>query len=105
MERRFVVEAKSFSLSATKGKSEICLEERRKRFSGSISLGIRCSDWLANMVEEAIMSPGKEEFVKSFRVEVEVLMVCKGSNKAGCFLQATVFAKGGWKGVIWLTKG
>jgi hypothetical protein len=32
-------------------------------------------------------------------------MVHKGSNKAGWFLEATVFVEGGWKGIIWLPKG
>jgi hypothetical protein len=56
-------------------------------------------------VEEALLYQGKEDFVKSFREEVEVLMVCKGSNKASRFLEAVVFAEGGRKGVIWLPVG
>jgi hypothetical protein len=56
-------------------------------------------------VEEALLYQGKEDFVKSFHEEVEVLMVCKGSNKASRFLEAVVFAEGGRKGVIWLPAG
>lgn len=36
-------------------------------------------------MEKALLSQGKEDFAKSFQEEVEVLMVCKGSNKAGQF--------------------
>jgi hypothetical protein len=95
MERRFSVEAKSFSFSAKLGKSEIRLEEKRKGFGGSILLGIQCSDWLADTVEEAL-SQEKEDFAKSFR---------KSSNKAGRFLEAAVFVEGGRKGITWLPEG
>jgi hypothetical protein len=54
MERQFSVEAKTFSFSVNMGKSVLHLEEKRKGFSGFISLGINCSDWLANAVEEAL---------------------------------------------------
>jgi predicted Ser/Thr protein kinase len=54
-------------------------------------LGIRCSNWLVDTVEEALLSQRKEDFAKSFREEVEVLMVHKGSNKAGQFLETTCF--------------
>jgi hypothetical protein len=69
MERRFSMEAKSFLFSAKLGKSMIHLEERRKGFGGSILLGIRRSDWLADTVEEALLSQRKEDFAKSFREE------------------------------------
>jgi hypothetical protein len=105
MERRFSVEAKSFSFSANTEKSILRLEEKRKGYGGYISLGIQCSDWLADTVEEAIVSRGKEDFAKSFRDEVRVLKVRKGSNKAGCFLEVAVFVEGGRKGVIRLPEG
>jgi hypothetical protein len=105
MERRFSVEAKSFSFSANTEKSILRLEEKRKGYGGYISLGIQCSDWLADTVEEALVSRGKEDFAKSFRDEVRVLKVRKGSNKAGCFLEVVVFVEGGRKGVIRLPEG
>jgi hypothetical protein len=105
MERWFSVEAKSFSFSANTGKSVLCLEEKRKGFSGFISLGIQCSDWLADMVEEALESQRKEDFARSFRDEVRLLKVRMGSNKAGCFLEVAVFIEGGRKGVIRLPEG
>jgi hypothetical protein len=47
-----------------------------------------------------VVVSGKEDFVKSFHEEVEVLMVCKGSNKASRFLEAVVFAEGAEKGLF-----
>jgi hypothetical protein len=52
------VEAKSFSFTALAGKTELRLEERRKGFVGSLSLSLQCSDWLADTVEAASLSPG-----------------------------------------------
>jgi hypothetical protein len=75
----------------------------RKR--GFILLGIKCSDWLANAVEEAMEAQRKEDFARTFRDEVGVLKVRMGSNKVGCFLEVVVFVEGGRKGVIRLLKG
>ena len=72
MECRFKVEAKS-SFLAKPGSSTIRLEERRKGFGGSITLGFRYVDWVADTVEEALLAEGTEHFAKSFREEVEVL--------------------------------
>jgi hypothetical protein len=105
MERRFTVEAKSFLFTANLGKSLIRLEEKRKGFGGFLSLGIKLSDWLADMVEEAFESQGKEDFARSFRDEARVLKIRMGSNKAGCFLEVAVFVEGGRKGVIRLPEG
>jgi hypothetical protein len=105
MERRFSVEAKTFSFSANMGKSILRLEEKRKGFSGFISLGIKCSDWLADAVEEALGTQRKEDFSRSFRDEVRVVKVRMGSNKAGYFLEAAVFVEGNRKGVIRLPEG
>ena len=54
MECQFSVEAKTFSFSVHMGISVFRLEEKRKGFSGFISLGIKCSEWLAVAVEEAL---------------------------------------------------
>jgi hypothetical protein len=105
MELSFAVEAKSFSFLVNEGKSEVHMEKRRNGFSGSISLSLLCSDWLADMVEEALLSQGTEVFAKYFREDSKVLRVHKGCNKAGRFLKAAVFAEGGRKGCIWLPEG
>jgi hypothetical protein len=105
MEHSFKVEAKSFSFSAKPGSSTIRLEERRKGFGGSITLEFRYADCVADTVEEALLAQGTEDFAKSFREEVEVLRVSKGSNKAGNFLEVAVFAEGNRKRTIWLPEG
>jgi hypothetical protein len=54
MEHHFSVEVKSFSFTANSSRSILRLEEKRKDFGGFLSLGIKCSDWLADTVEEAL---------------------------------------------------
>jgi hypothetical protein len=56
------------------------------------------------MVEAAALSPGKD-FVKSFHEYVEVLMVCRGGNKASQFLEVATFAESSHRGCIWLHEG
>ena len=105
MECRFSVEAKTFSFSAKKGNAFLRLEEKWKGFGGFILLGIKCSDCLADAVEEAMEAQRKEDFTRTFRDEVRVLKVCMGSNKASCFLEVAVFIEGDRKGVIRLLEG
>jgi hypothetical protein len=101
MECRFSVEAKTFSFSAHTGKSVLRLEEKRKGFSGFISLGIKFLEWLAVVVEEALGTQRKEDFARSFCDEVRVVKIQMGSNKAGYFLEAAVFIEGARKGGPW----
>jgi hypothetical protein len=68
-------------------------------------LSLQCSDWLADTVEAASLSQGKEEFAKSFRENGKALIVHKGCNKSSCFLVAAVFAEGGRRVGIWFPKG
>jgi hypothetical protein len=105
MERRFSVEAKTFSFSVHTGRSVCRLEEKRKGYCGFISLGIKCSEGLAGVVEEALETQRKEDFARSFRDEVRVVKVRMGSNKAGFFLEVAVFVEGARKGVIRLPEG
>jgi hypothetical protein len=105
MERRFAMEAKSFSFLAKADKPELRLEEKRKGFTGSFSLSLQCSNWLADMVEEVLKSQGTEVFDKSFQENEMILKIHKGCNKAGRFLVAEAFVEGGRKGAIWLPEG
>jgi predicted Ser/Thr protein kinase len=105
MERCFSEEAKSFLFTANTSKSILRLEDKRKGFSGFLSLGIKLSNWLVDKVEEALESQRKEDFARSFREEARVLKIRMGSNKAGCFLEVAVFVEGGRKGVIKLPEG
>ena len=103
MERRFSIEAKSFCFSIKEGFFDFRLEERRKNFIGFIFASFQCSAWLMDMVEVA--SKVKEDIAKSYREGDKVLMVHGGANKVGRFLEVSVYAKGGHKGVLWLPEG
>jgi hypothetical protein len=56
-------------------------------------------------VKEALKSPGSLDFVKSFREESKLVIVRRGGNQAGRFLEVSSFAVGGRKGSIWLPEG
>jgi hypothetical protein len=105
MERSFTFEAKTFCFSAKDGCPLFRLEERRKGFAGFILVSNQCASWLMDTVEEAVLSQAKEEIAKSYREGDKVTMVHGGGNKAGIFLEVSVFAEGGRKGVIWLPEG
>ena len=47
----------------------------------------------------------KEDAIKSYREGDKVLMVHRGANKAGRFLEVPVYSEGGCKGVLWLPGG
>lgn len=104
MERCFLLEAKRFSFSAKSEVSNLRLEERRKGFCGFTFLGPQASVWLLSTVEEALMVSAMD-FVKYFWVDIKVLMVRRGVNKSGRYLEVVVFAEGGRKGAIWLFEG
>jgi hypothetical protein len=103
--RSFTFEAKTFCFSAKDGCPLFHLEERRKGFAGYILVSNQCASWLMDTVEEAVLSQAKEEIAKSYREGDKVTMVHGGGNKAGIFLEVSVFAEGGQKGVIWLPEG
>jgi hypothetical protein len=103
MERRFSIEAKSFCFSIKVGFSDLRLEERRKNFVGFIFASAPCAAWLMDSVEAA--SQVKEDISKSYREGDKVLMVHGGSNKAGRYLEVSVYVEGGRKGVIWIPEG
>ncbi len=91
------MEAKKIFFSVRVNKADFHLEQRRKDF-----VGVLCSVWLADMVEELLKSLGKEDFIKSYREDEKVLMVRGGGNKAGRYLEVAIYAKCGRKGIIWL---
>jgi hypothetical protein len=100
MERLFSIEAKSFRFSSKEGSSLFRLEERRKKFVGYILVSTQGSTWLIDTVEAT--SQEKENIAKSFREGDKALMVHGGSNKAGRYLEVSIYAEGGRKGVLWL---
>jgi hypothetical protein len=96
------VETKKIFFSVRVNKADFHLEERRKDFVGYVFVGVLCSIWLADMVEEVLKSLGKEDFVKSYHEDENLLMVRGGGNKVGRYLEVAIYADGGWKGIIWL---
>jgi hypothetical protein len=105
MEWCFFVEAKSFLFSVKEDVVVVQLEERRKGFAGVVSLGLPCAVCLVAMVEVALRNTGMKDFVKSFWEDQRVLIVRRGENKAGCFLELAVYAEGGQQGLILLPEG
>jgi hypothetical protein len=103
MERRFSIEAKVFYFSAKEGSPVLRLEERRKKFLRFIFASIPCSSWLVDTVEAACLV--KEDIAKSFREGDKVCMVHGGANKAGRFLEVSIYVEGGRRGVLWIPKG
>lgn len=54
------------------------------------------------MVEKASLSPVLEGFVKTFSKERKSLLMKRGSNKAGKFLEVVTFVDEDRKGIIWI---
>jgi hypothetical protein len=85
------VEAKSFAVLVKEGEAVVRLEESRKGFVGKVSLGLQCTGWLLSMVEVGLLSSVVKDFIKSSRRTQKVLIICRGGNKAGCFLELDRF--------------
>jgi len=67
MERRFLVESKSFVLSVLEGASVLRVEEKRQGFFGAVILSSQCSAWLVSTMEMLLGFPREQEFIKSYR--------------------------------------
>jgi hypothetical protein len=79
--------------------------EKRIFFFGEVFMSIQCSEWLVSTLEVLLGVPEEQDFVKSFWVGSKVLIVRRGGNKAGCFLEAVTFGMGGRKGFILIPEG
>jgi hypothetical protein len=66
MERRFLVESKSFMLSVLDGASVLRVEEMRNGFFDEVLLSNQCTVWLASTMEVLLGFPGDKEFIKSY---------------------------------------
>jgi hypothetical protein len=95
MDKRFIIEAKTFVFAVLDGESVLRVGEKRKNFSGEVILSFQCFEWLVSTMEWLLGSPEEQNFVKSFREGPKVLIARIGGNKAGCFLEATIFRMGG----------
>jgi hypothetical protein len=101
----FFIEAKSFCFTAKDGFPDFRLEEKRKGYVGAILVSPPASNWLVDSLEEACLIPVKVDFAKSYREEGKALMVHRGGNKVGRFLQVGIYVEGGRKGVICILEG
>lgn len=70
-----------------------------------VILNCQSSEWLASMLEVLLGLPEEQEIVKSFREGSKLLIVRRGGNKDGHFLEVSSFGLGGWKGFIVIPKG
>jgi hypothetical protein len=57
------------------------------------------------MMENMLQFSGDTDFVKSFREALKVLIVRRGGNLAGRFLEVAVYAVGGRRGIILIPEG
>jgi hypothetical protein len=105
MDKRFIVEAKTFVFSVLDGAAVLRVEEKRKNFFGKVILSFQCSEWLVSTMEGLLGFSIEQDFVKSFREGSKVLIARLGGNKTGRFLEATVFGMGGRKCFILILEG
>jgi hypothetical protein len=102
---RWHVEAKKFLFTVVEGASVVRLEERRRNFSGRVLLGIQSLGWLISTVECLLWFPREKDFVRSFREGSKVLIVRRGGNAAGKYIEVAVYVAGGCKGIICIPEG
>lgn len=57
------------------------------------------------MMESLLWYPGEKDFVRSFREGSKVLIVRRGGDVAGRFLEVAVYAVGGQRGIIYFPEG
>jgi hypothetical protein len=105
MERWCWVETKSFVFLMVEGASVVRVEERRRNFSGLVLLGALSIGWLVSTMESLLWFSGDKDFVRSFREGFKVLIVRRGGNVAGRFLEVAVYAVGGRRGFICIPEG
>jgi len=105
MDKKFLVESKSFAFSVLAGASALRVEEKRKNFLGVVILNSQSSEWLASLLEGLLGLPEEQEIVKSFREGSKLLIARRGGNKDGRFLEVSSFGLGGRKGFIVIPEG
>jgi len=100
MERWCCVEAKTFVFTVVEGASVVRLEERRKSFSGLVLLSAQSLEWLALTMENLQWCPEEKDFIRSLREGSKVLIVRRGGNAAGRFLEVAVYGGRGWRSFV-----
>jgi hypothetical protein len=104
MDKKFLVESKSFAFFVSAGALALKVE-KRKNFMGVVILNCQSSEWLASMLEVLLGLPEEQEIVKSFREGSKLLIARRGGNKDGRFLEVSSFRLGGRKGFIVIPEG
>jgi hypothetical protein len=105
MERRFLVELKSFVLSVLEGAPVLQVKAKRRGFFGVVVLSSQCSARLVLTVETLLGFPGEQEFIKSYRERPKILIARRGGNKDGRALEAAVFELGSQREFILIPEG
>jgi hypothetical protein len=105
MDKKFLVESKSFAFSTLVGASALRVEEKRKNFLGVVIMNSHNCKWLASMLEMLLGLPEEQEIVKSFREGSKLLIARRGGNKDGRFLEVSSFRLGGRKWFIVIPEG
>jgi hypothetical protein len=104
MERWCCVEAKTFVFTVVEGASVVRVEERRRKSLGLVLLGAHSIGWLFSTLESVLRFSGKD-FVRSFREGSKVIIVRRGGNAAGRFIEVAAYALGGLRGIIYIPEG
>jgi hypothetical protein len=105
MERRFLVEAKSFVFSVLDVASVLRVEEKRKDFSGEVLLSNQCTEWLVSMMELLMGSSRDSDFVKSLGRGQRCQSYKRGGNKNGQFVEAATYGVGERRGFLLVPEG
>lgn len=61
--------------------------------------------WLKSMVEALVHNQEAKDFIHSFRVGSKALIIQRGFNMLGWYLEVAVYAMGGCRGLIVISKG
>lgn len=105
MDRGFLVEAKAFVFSVTKGAPVLRVEEKRKFYSGVVFLSNQCIEWLVSTMEVLRGGHGLSDSVKSFREGAKVTIVRIVGNINGRFVEAAVYGVGVRRGFLRIPEG
>lgn len=98
------MESKTFVFLVVEGASVVRVEERRRKFSGLVLLGAQSIGWLFSTLESVLRFSGKD-FVRSSREGSKVIIVRRGGNVAGRFIEVAAYDLGGLRGIIYIPEG
>jgi len=99
-----------------RGGQDFCVHGGRRSLGGEIGrkeevffrlviVSAQCIGWLASTMENLQWFPGEKDFIRSFREGSKVLIVRRGGNAAGRFLEVAVYGAGSRRGIIFIPEG